>query len=87
MSRYGDDGTYWKESAKMLATTIHLMQGTPYIYQGEEIGMTDPKFTDIRDYRDVESLNMYRILLEQGKSEQEVMEMVILIFVDFARRK
>lgn len=49
--------------------------------------MTDPKFTDIRDYRDVESLNMYRILLEQGKSEQEVMEMVILIFVDFARRK
>lgn len=71
----------------MLATTIHLMQGTPYIYQGEEIGMTDPKFTDIRDYRDVESLNMYRILLEQGKSEQEVMEMVILIFVDFARRK
>ncbi|GAB6890311.1 Trehalose-6-phosphate hydrolase [Geobacillus stearothermophilus] len=56
-------------------------------YQGEEIGMTDPKFTDIRDYRDVESLNMYRILLEQGKSEQEVMEMVILIFVDFARRK
>ncbi|ATA59998.1 alpha-amylase [Geobacillus stearothermophilus] len=63
------------------------MQGTPYIYQGEEIGMTDPKFTDIRDYRDVESLNMYRILLEQGKSEQEVMEMVILIFVDFARRK
>lgn len=71
----------------MLATTIHVMQGTPYIYQGEEIGMTDPKFTDIRDYRDVESLNMYRILLEQGKSEQEVMEMVILIFVDFARRK
>ncbi|STO12208.1 Trehalose-6-phosphate hydrolase [[Flavobacterium] thermophilum] len=71
----------------MLATAIHLMQGTPYIYQGEEIGMTDPKFTDIRDYRDVESLNMYRILLEQGKSEQEVMEMVILIFVDFAHRK
>lgn len=76
VSRYGDDGTYWKESAKMLATTIHLMQGTPYIYQGEEIGMTDPKFTDIRDYRDVESLNMYRILREQGKSEQEVMEIL-----------
>ncbi|WPZ20003.1 alpha,alpha-phosphotrehalase [Geobacillus subterraneus] len=76
VSRYGDDGTYWKESAKMLATTIHLMQGTPYIYQGEEIGMTDPKFTDIRDYRDVESLNMYRILQEQGKSEQEVLEIL-----------
>lgn len=76
VSRYGDDGTYWKESAKMLATAIHLMQGTPYIYQGEEIGMTDPKFTDIRDYRDVESLNMYRILLEQGKSEQEVLDIL-----------
>lgn len=76
VSRYGDDGMYWKESAKMLATTIHLMQGTPYIYQGEEIGMTDPKFTDIRDYRDVESLNMYRILQEQGKSEQEVLEIL-----------
>ncbi|AGT32062.1 trehalose-6-phosphate hydrolase [Geobacillus genomosp. 3] len=76
VSRYGDDGTYWKESAKMLATAIHLMQGTPYIYQGEEIGMTDPKFTDIRDYRDVESLNMYRILLEEGKSEQEVLDIL-----------
>ncbi|MEB3751603.1 alpha,alpha-phosphotrehalase [Geobacillus sp. FSL W8-0032] len=76
VSRYGDDGTYWKESAKMLATTIHLMQGTPYIYQGEEIGMTDPKFTDIRDYRDVESLNMYRILRAQGKSEQEVIDIL-----------
>ncbi|MBB6282545.1 alpha,alpha-phosphotrehalase [Geobacillus subterraneus] len=76
VSRYGDDGAYWKESAKMLATTIHLMQGTPYIYQGEEIGMTDPKFTDIRDYRDVESLNMHRILQEQGKSEQEVLEIL-----------
>ncbi|BBW96201.1 alpha,alpha-phosphotrehalase [Geobacillus icigianus] len=76
VSRYGDDRTYWKESAKMLATTIHLMQGTPYIYQGEEIGMTDPKFTDIRDYRDVESLNMYRILRAQGKSEQEVIDIL-----------
>ncbi|MED3906603.1 alpha,alpha-phosphotrehalase [Geobacillus thermodenitrificans] len=76
VSRYGDDGEYWKESAKMLATTIHLMQGTPYIYQGEEIGMTDPKFNDIGDYRDVESLNMYRILQEQGKSEQEVLEIL-----------
>jgi trehalose-6-phosphate hydrolase len=76
VSRYGDDGKYHKESAKMLATVIHLMQGTPYIYQGEEIGMTDPKFERIDDYRDVESLNMYRILQGQGKSEQEVLEIL-----------
>ncbi len=52
---------YHAESAKMLATTIHMMNGTPYIYQGEEIGMTNPNFNDISDYRDVESLNAYRI--------------------------
>ncbi|MCL6616083.1 MAG: alpha,alpha-phosphotrehalase [Anoxybacillus ayderensis] len=76
VSRYGDDGRYHKQSAKMLATTIHMMQGTPFIYQGEEIGMTDPKFERIDDYRDVESLNMYRILKEQGKSEQEVLHIL-----------
>ncbi|EMT45925.1 MULTISPECIES: alpha,alpha-phosphotrehalase [Anoxybacillus] len=76
VSRYGDDERYHKESAKMLATTIHMMQGTPYIYQGEEIGMTDPKFERIDDYRDVESLNMYRILKEQGKSEQDILHIL-----------
>jgi trehalose-6-phosphate hydrolase len=76
VSRYGNDGKYHKESAKMLATTIHMMQGTPYIYQGEEIGMTDPKFDKIEDYRDVESLNMYQILKEQGKSEEEIIEIL-----------
>ncbi|MCG3084325.1 alpha,alpha-phosphotrehalase [Anoxybacillus sp. LAT_35] len=76
VSRYGNDGRYHKQSAKMLATTIHMMQGTPYIYQGEEIGMTDPKFERIDDYRDVESLNMYRILKEKGKSEQEVLHIL-----------
>jgi trehalose-6-phosphate hydrolase len=73
VSRYGDDEKYHKESAKMLATTIHMMKGTPYIYQGEEIGMTNPKFTSIDEYRDVESHNMYKILREQGKSEEEVL--------------
>ncbi|HZG73702.1 MAG TPA: alpha,alpha-phosphotrehalase [Chondromyces sp.] len=76
VSRYGNDDVYHKESAKMLATTIHMMQGTPYIYQGEEFGMTNPKFTSIDDYRDVESLNMYNILLEQGKTEEEVLEIL-----------
>ena len=73
VSRLGDDEKYHKESAKMLATTIHMMNGTPYIYQGEEFGMTNPNFERIDDYRDVESLNAYRIMKEEGKSEQEIM--------------
>ena len=60
VSRYGDDGVYRTKSAKMLAAAIHMMQGTPYIYQGEEIGMGNPKFDDIGSYRDVESLNIYK---------------------------
>ncbi|MFJ7977186.1 alpha,alpha-phosphotrehalase [Peribacillus sp. NPDC096379] len=73
VSRYGDDGTYHKQSAKMLATTIHMMQGTPYIYQGEEFGMTNPKFNHIEQYRDVETLNHYRIMKEAGRTEEEVL--------------
>ncbi|WGG45429.1 alpha,alpha-phosphotrehalase [Rossellomorea sp. DA94] len=76
VSRYGDDGEYRNESAKMLATTIHMMQGTPYIYQGEEFGMTNPKFTSIEEYRDVESLNTFNILKEQGKTEEEILEIL-----------
>ncbi len=76
VSRYGDDGKYVTESAKMLATTIHMMQGTPYIYQGEEIGMTNPKFEDISEYRDVESLNIYTIKNEQGMSNEQVIEIL-----------
>ncbi|GAB7387633.1 alpha,alpha-phosphotrehalase [Bacillaceae bacterium] len=72
VSRFGDDGRYRKESAKMLATALHFLQGTPFIYQGEEIGMTNPNFDDIRDYRDVESLNAYRLLRKQGKPEHEI---------------
>lgn len=72
VSRLGDDRNYHEESAKMLATTIHMMNGTPYIYQGEELGMTNPKFEEIDDYRDVESLNAYKIMKEKGKSEQEI---------------
>ncbi|QWC22585.1 alpha,alpha-phosphotrehalase [Bacillus haikouensis] len=76
VSRYGNDGEYRNESAKMLATTIHMMQGTPYIYQGEEIGMTNPKFTSIDEYRDVESINIFNILKEEGKSEEEILEIL-----------
>ncbi|UJL47004.1 alpha,alpha-phosphotrehalase [Virgibacillus sp. NKC19-16] len=76
VSRFGDDERYHKESAKMLATVLHMMQGTPYIYQGEEIGMTNPGFTSIEEYRDVESLNAYETLKQEGKSEQEVIEIL-----------
>jgi trehalose-6-phosphate hydrolase len=72
VSRFGDDGKYRNESAKMLATAMHMLQGTPYIYQGEEIGMTNPKFESIEQYRDVESLNIYDIKLEEGLSKKEI---------------
>ena len=70
VSRFGDEGIYWKESAKMLATVIHCLRGTPYIYQGEELGMTNPGFTDISQYRDVESLNHFQILQDKGLNKQ-----------------
>lgn len=73
VSRMGDEGIYWKESAKMLAGMIHLMRGTPYIYQGEEIGMLNAHFPSIEQYRDVESLNYYQILLEEGKTREEAL--------------
>lgn len=69
VSRFGNTEKYWKESAKMLATVVHCLRGTPYIYQGEEIGMTNAGFTDISQYKDVESLNHFRILQEKGLTE------------------
>ncbi|MFC9417239.1 alpha,alpha-phosphotrehalase [Bacillus mobilis] len=72
VSRFGDDRKYRNESAKMLATAMHMLQGTPYIYQGEEIGMTNPKFESIEQYRDVESLNIYDIKREEGVSKEEI---------------
>ncbi len=74
VSRFGDDKYYWKQSAKMLAACIHLMRGTPYIFQGEELGITNAGYTDISQYRDVESLNYYRIMLESGKTKEEALE-------------
>ncbi|HIR77226.1 MAG TPA: alpha,alpha-phosphotrehalase [Candidatus Choladousia intestinipullorum] len=76
VSRMGDENRYWKQSAKMLAAMIHLMRGTPYIYQGEEIGMTNPHFDDISKYRDVESRNYYRILLERGETKAEALRIL-----------
>ena len=76
VSRFGDDGEYRRESAKMLASALHMLRGTPYIYQGEEIGMPNAGFTDISQYVDVESTNIFTILKEQGKSEEEIYEIL-----------
>ena len=75
VSRFGDDSTEENRqaSAKMLAIALHMLQGTPYIYQGEEIGMTDPHFDFIQQYRDVESRNAYDNLMQQGIDESEVL--------------
>lgn len=76
VSRFGDDKRYRKESAKMLAACTHLMRGTPYIYQGEELGITNAGFTEISQYRDVESLNYYQIMLDSGKTKEEALEIL-----------
>ncbi|WP_434298073.1 alpha,alpha-phosphotrehalase [Clostridium sporogenes] len=76
VSRFGDDKKYHKESAKMLATSIHLLRGTPYIYQGEEIGMTNCYYDTINSYRDVESINFYNILKSEGKTEEEIIKIL-----------
>lgn len=75
VSRWGNAGQYRVESAKMLATMLHGMQGTPYIYQGEELGMTNIKL-DISQHVDLETLNVYRERLEQGYREEDVMRSI-----------
>ena len=76
VSRFGDDTQYWKQSAKMLSTCMHMMRGTPYIFQGEELGMPNANYTSIDQYRDVESINYYHIMLSQGKTEREALQIV-----------
>lgn len=76
VSRFGDDGQYRTESAKALALLTHMMRGTPYIYQGEELGMTNPGFETLKQYKDVESLNYYEILRSRGKSSEEAMAVI-----------
>ena len=76
VSRFGNCSKYHKESAKMLATSIHMMRGTPYIYQGEEFGMTNPEYTSINQYRDVESINFYNILINKGVDKEKALEIL-----------
>lgn len=73
VSRFGDEGEYRVHTAKMLGMVLHGMQGTPYIYQGEELGMTNPHFSRITDYRDVESLNMFAELRANGRDPDELL--------------
>src|SRR6266498_1394818 len=77
VSRFGDDSQYRVESATLLATFTHMLQGTPYIYQGEEIGMTNVAFDSIEEYRDVETLNMYKEAVgERGADPQEMLKII-----------
>ncbi len=75
-SRFGDVDNFPYETATMLAQSIHFMRGTPYVYQGEEIGMTNPMFENIEDYDDIETRNHYRIMIDNGKSHEEAMEII-----------
>ena len=71
VSRYGDDKGFHVDSAKLLATVLHLLKGTPFVYQGEEIGMTNVPFSRIEQYRDIETLNMHRLHVEAGLDVEE----------------
>ncbi|MGP4078324.1 glycoside hydrolase family 13 protein [Pseudalkalibacillus sp. R45] len=85
VSRFGDDSAYRETSAKMLATTLHMMKGTPYIYQGEELGMTNVKFNSIEEYKDIETLNMYKEKIENGENVDCIMESIHIKSRDNAR--
>ncbi|WP_330666314.1 alpha-glucosidase [Romboutsia lituseburensis] len=86
VSRWGNDSNEYRElSAKMLATVLHMQKGTPYIYQGEEIGMTNVKFATIDDYKDIELLNMYKERIANGYDEKDIMKSIYTKGRDNAR--
>jgi oligo-1,6-glucosidase len=85
VSRFGDDGEYRVQSAKLLATVLHLHQGTPYVYQGEELGMTNYPFTAIEQFQDIESVNHYYSAVAQGAPVEQVMRGLQRISRDNAR--
>ena len=76
VSRWADDKHYRVQSAQMLGTFVHMLEGTPYIYQGEEIGMTNIAFDSIDDYRDVETLNFYKQCLDNGMNKERIMDIL-----------
>ncbi len=85
VSRFGDDGRYRVESAKLLATILHLHRGTPYVYQGDEFGMTNYPFTSIGEFRDIEVLNHYREAIENGDDPEHVLANILPMNRDNAR--
>ncbi len=85
VSRFGDDGEYRVQSAKLLATFLHTLHGTPYVYQGEEIGMTNVHFPSIDDYRDIETLNFYREFVDEGGDHDEAIAAIHFCSRDNAR--
>ncbi|MEH7222274.1 alpha-glucosidase [Bacillus sp. JJ1566] len=86
VSRFGDDKNYRVESAKMLATFLHMLKGTPYVYQGEEFGMTNVRFETIEEYNDIEILNMYKeTVIDGGADHDKVMESIYIKGRDNAR--
>ncbi|MFP4230732.1 MAG: alpha-glucosidase [Spirochaetaceae bacterium] len=85
VSRFGDDKKFHTESAKALAGLTYLMQGTPFLFQGEEIGMTNPRFEDIHSYRDVETLNFYREQRALGKRDEDILPLIRRLSRDNAR--
>ncbi|MDR7381743.1 glycoside hydrolase family 13 protein [Promicromonospora iranensis] len=85
VSRFGDDGAHWRESATALATVLHMHRGTPYVYQGEEIGMTNVPFATAEDLRDIESLNHYRKTVATGQDPERAMAAIRHIGRDNAR--
>ncbi len=85
VSRFGDDGEHWRASATALATMLHLLRGTPYVYQGEELGMTNSPFASIEEYRDVEALNYYADASAQGRLAAHVLDGLGRIGRDNAR--
>lgn len=85
VSRWGNDKEYRVESAKMLAILLHMMKGTPYIYQGEEIGMTNYPIVSVEDLKDIESINLYHDRIQKGYSHEEIMESIRVKGRDNAR--
>ncbi|MFC5773531.1 glycoside hydrolase family 13 protein [Ectobacillus antri] len=85
VSRFGNDQEYREKSAKMLGTCLHMMQGTPYVYQGEEIGMTNVRFENLSDYEDVETMNMYKERSMLGYAHEDIMESIYVKGRDNAR--
>ena len=77
LNRFGDPVNYREKSAEMLASALHLLRGTPYIYMGEELGMMDPHYKSIDDYVDVEALNGYQMLLDKGVDKDRAFEIVV----------